>query len=275
MARVYNLLRRLTDERRFSKDGKIALATYLGIKMAHVNSFHRGIRIKDIRGFFGVGYAMAKRILRVMREDAELFTINEKKNCVFANSCKSDEIKISKGKNKLEYRGDDVIKLDIPECYLDKGRLSFKELVLFVDRLVILKEYDKGFGYKFKCEVDETKKDCEKEKPKSQTYVSKSTGICRTTLLRRLKSYVEDGTLRKLSERHLERTTANDPKGFRAINKKTRMPYFLRCIPAEYSVNATDVLFTHLIWTAPARLLARQVTLQSAYFELERRQMYD
>lgn len=279
MARVYNLLRRLTDERRFSKDGKIALATYLGIKMAHVNSFHRGIRIKEIRGFFGVGYVTAKRILRIMREDVELFIINEKKNCVFANSCKSDEIKISKGKNKIEYRGDDVIKFRVPECYLNKGRLSLKELVLLVERLLILKEYDKGLGYKLTCGVDETQKkeqkNCEEEKPKSQTYVSKSTGICRTTLLRRLKSYVDDGALRKLNERHLERTLANDPKGFKAVNKKTRMPYFLCCMPAEYSVNAIDVLFTHLIWTAPKRLLARQMRAYPVYFELERRFLYD
>ena len=130
---VYNLVRHLTDKRRCSKDGKIALAAYLGIKLANVNSYHKGTSIRELRSFYQCGGMMAARIRKVMREDSELFAINERRNCVFANNCKSDEVKVSKGKIRNEYRSDDVLTIDIPDCYKKKEHLSMKQLLLLIE----------------------------------------------------------------------------------------------------------------------------------------------
>lgn len=304
MARVFNIIRRLTDVRRKTKDGKIALAVYLGIKFAHVNSNHSGVSCKEIMKFFSVGNQTANRILTIMRSDKELFTFNEERNCVFANSCKSDEIKTSRN-GKRQYRGDDVIKIDVPDCYFAEDakdrKMPLKELLLLLERALILKEYDNGDGYKLESgdRKVETTPDCQKPEPKSQVYVSKRTGISRATLQRRLKQYEEDGILVKTSRRHFERVAPYTKYSFEVINKKTRRPMWLKCMPATYNIAKSVARYTHVIWDAHKRLKSvlcksmkrlreeimqasqLPVTIDEVNFrlvaarELERRFMYD
>lgn len=258
MARgFYNLPRKLTDTRRFNKDGKIALAAYLGIKLTNVNSYHHGITIKELKAFFHIGYNKAARLRRIMSEDKELFTINERKNCVFANSCKDKEIKaVYRRRQDFEYIGDDVIKVPIPECLKgeNKQNISLRELILLIERALIIKEYDGGLSYKSSADKKGKPKSCVKEEPKSQVYVSKSTGINRTTLIRRLNEYVEEGYLEKIGERHLERCNPNDPNAFEALNKRTRLPYWLRCTPVTYAVKDCGFTYTFIIWNAAKRI---------------------
>jgi len=257
MRGFYNLPRKLTDTRRFSKDGKIALAAYLGIKLSNVNSYHHGVTIKELKAFFRIGYNKAARLRRIMSEDTELFTLNDRKNCVFANSCKDKEMKVAiKERQRFEYRGDDVIKVPIPECLKgeNKQNISLRELILLIERALITKEYDEGLSYKSSADSKRADNHCVKEKPKSQIYVSKQTGINRTTLIRRLKKYVEEGYLAKIGERHLERCKPNDPNAFEATNKRTRLPYWLRCTPVTYAVKDCALTFTYIIWNAAKRV---------------------
>lgn len=258
MRKRYNLIRRLTDCRRHSKDGKTALAVYLGIKLNHSNSIHYGMTVKEIKHFFRCGTTKACTILRIIKEDTELFTCNSTKNTVFANSCKSEEIKQTKGKFKQYYRGDDVIKIDIPQCYLDhSGTLSLKELVKLIERALILKEYDEGADYKSYAGGAEANH-CESE-PKSQAYVSKTTGLSRTSLGRRLKEMIHGNELVKLTEKHLERCHKDDKGAFRAVNKQTRLEYYLKAAPVIFAIATAPCSFTHVIWDSPKRVQAQHL----------------
>lgn len=258
MRKRYNLVRRLLDSRKHSKDGRIALAAYIGIKLDNTNSIHYGMTAKELQKYYRCGYLKAKTIRRIMQEEKELFSCNLEKNIVFANCCKSDEIKHSRGRISNKYRSDDVIVIDIPQCYLDKsGRLSLKELLLLVDRILILKEYDDGAKYKSNARAEKPT-NCEKE-AKSETYVSKATGISRTTLGRRLKAMVSEGVLEKTSEKHIERCKSTDKGAFVATNKVTRLPYYLKSAPVTFAILTAAISFTHIIWDAPKRLHSIQM----------------
>jgi len=258
MRTVYNLVRHLTDKRRCSKDGKIALAAYLGIKLANVNSHHKGTSIRELRSFYQCGGMMAAKIRKVMREDSELFAINERRNCVFANNCKSDEIKVSRGKIRNEYRGDDVLTIDIPECYKKKERLSMKQLLLLIDYVLIEKEYDDGSGYKYKDGGREAENHCETPEPKSQVAVSGRTSINRTTLGRRLTDMCEKGMLTKKSERQVVKCKPHEKHSFEAVNKHTRLSYWAKCMPAVYeTAKGCNCHPRHIIWDSAKRIMSK------------------
>lgn len=261
MGRVYNMPRRLTDQRRFSKDGKLVLAAWLGIKFAFGNSTLYDISIDNIIRFFHVRRDRAKHLIKLMWEDNELFYMNEKKNCVFAKSCRNKSIKTNKrGDNFCD---DDVITIPVPENYLrnknEKEFLPLEELVRLIERVLVCKEYDNHTGYKYStgdhkngC-VDH----CETEVRKTQIYVAKRTGLSRTKVGRILRDYISQGLMKKTNI-CIVRSHKDERYAFKALNKKTHIEYWAKCEPPYFSwIKDMPFIFRNLIWNAKKRFRSK------------------
>ena len=257
MGRVFNIPKQLTDKRRFSKDSKMVLAAWLGIKFAFGNSTLYDNSVENIIKFFHLRRDRAKKLLKLMAEDTELFYINEKKNCIFAKSCRDKSIKINRNGGK--YKGDDVITIQVPEVYLrnkiEKEPLALEELVRLIEEALVIKEYDDHDGYKYKSDDNKAEDNsCETRKRKTQTCVAKRTGLSRTKVSRILKKYVGLGYLSR-TERHIERCRVGEPYSFKAVNKKTRMEYYAKCEPVTFSWKERPPFsFRHIIWKSPKRI---------------------
>lgn len=256
MNRVYNIPRRLTDNRRFSVDGKMAIAAWLGIKFAFGNSTLYNISIENLMSFFHLRRDRAKRLLKLMWEDSELFYINKKKNCVFAKSCRNKLIKVSRRGDK--YCGDDVMTIDVPECYLrdkkHKESLALSELVRLFEHLIVCKEYDNHAGYKYSTgDLEGCIDHCETPVEKTQLYIAKRTGLNRSKVGRILREYLKQGLMSK-TECHIERCHKGDRYSFKALHKETRMPYWAKCVPPVFSwISDMPFKFRYIIWNAKKR----------------------
>jgi len=256
MSRAFNMPRQLTDQRRFSKNGKLILAAWLGIKFAFGNSTLYDISIDNITKFFHVRRDRAKLLINLMWEDSELFYVNEKKNCVFAKSCRDKSIKISRRGDR--FCNDDVITIPVPESYLKKNGekefLPLEMLVRLIERVLVCKEYDDHTGYKYStgdhvgC-VD----NCATEVRKTQLYVAKRTGLSRTKVGRILREYVSQGLMTK-TPACIVRCHKGELYAFKALNKKTHIEYWAKCEPPIFSwIKDMPFTFKNMIWNANKR----------------------
>lgn len=263
MDKVFNIPRRITDDRR-SKNGKIALASWLSIKFAYGNSTKYDISKDAIKEFYHCGEKYAKDIIKAMWDNDDLFFVNKKKNCVFAKSCKNrKEIKHRTIKNKeYEYKSDDVITVKIPESYLkskdEKETMSLKELLTLVDYILICKEYDNQSKYKLsKGDPRGCEGICETNERKSMSYVAKKVGLKRGTLINRIKSLIRSGySVKKGGD--IERCSPKEKNAVRGLNKLTRLPYWFVCVPAYLELTEKcPFVFRHIIWDCEKRLKAK------------------
>lgn len=251
--RVLNIPRRITDNRR-TRQGKIALAVWMAVKFAYGNSTKYGISKDGIKSFLHCGERMAKTVFKILWDNPELFYVNERKGCVFAKSCKSREVKVANRRDRITYRGDDVITVHVPDCYENGETETLRNLLLLVDYFLICKEYDRQAKYKSSGRGHKGCNGvCETEMLKSQLFMAKKVGLNRTTLSRRVKRLVEMGYVTK-TDAHIERSTPSDPKAFEAVNKLTRLPYWLVSFPVV--LNLTDgcpFIYRHIIWDSKKR----------------------
>lgn len=256
MGRVFNMPRKLTDVRKFSKEGKLALAAWLSIKFSYGNSTLYDMSVDGIVRFFHVRRDRAKKLLRLMWADDELFFMNEKKNCIFAKSCKDKTPKTNRIGGR--YCSDDVITIEVPECYLrdkeHKESLPLVELVRLIERALVCREYDDHSGYKYQKGDHEGCDDhCGTPEAKTQLYVSKRTGLSRTKVGRILREYVKFGVMNR-TECHIERCRKGERYSFKAVNRKTRMPYWAKCVPVQFSfIKEPPFRYRHIIWDAVMR----------------------
>lgn len=247
--------RHLTDRRRFSKDGKLLLAAWLGIKFAYGNSTLYGMSLESIVSFFHVRRDRARHLLQLMREDTELFYMNDRKDCIFANGCRD-----RKGKANRKggfFKGDDVITFDVPECYLrpkdTKESMRLKDLVLLIEKALVCKEYDDQSGYKYKRHPQSgAEEGCETETGKTQVYVAKRTGLSRTKVGRILGELVNGGVLSRTSH-SVEACRRGERYSFEAVDMRTGQKYWARCVPSSFSWKIKPFRFRHIIWDASKR----------------------
>lgn len=248
--------RRLTDQRRFSKDGKLALAAWLGIKFAFGNSTLYNISTENLMRFFHIRRDRAKHLARLMWEDGELFYVNKKKNCVFAKSCRNKSVYATKRGDKSCY--DDVMTIPVPEgCLKEKNEKEFlplEMLVRLIERVLVCKEYDDQTGYKYSTgDQDGCSDNCATEVRKTQLYVARRTGLSRTKVGRILREYVSEGLMTKTPQ-HIERCHKGERYAFKALNKRTHLEYFAKCVPPTFSwVKDMPFQFKNLIWNAVKR----------------------
>lgn len=256
MNRVLNMPRKLTDYRRFSADGKMTLAAWLSIKFAFGNSTLYDISIDNIMKFFHIRRDRAKKLIKLMWEDSELFYVNEKKNCVFAKGCRDKSVKINRHGGR--YRSDDVMTINVPECYLydkiQKKSMALCDVIRLIERVLVCKEYDDKTGYKYKTgDHNGCSNDCETEIVKTQKYVAKRTGLSRSKVGRILRDYVSDGIMSK-TERCIKRCRKGDRYAFKATNQKTKMPYYAKCVPPVFVWASTmPFTFRNIIWDYKTR----------------------
>ena len=256
MSRVFNMPRRLTDQRRFSKESKLALAAWLGIKFAFGNSTLYDMSIDNFQKFFHIRRSKAKELKRLMWEDSELFYMNENKNCVFAKSCRDKTIKISRRGDR--YCNDDVMTIPVPEVYLkskeEKEFMPLGELVRLLERVLVCKEYDDQTGYKYLAgDQNGCADDCVTVVRKTQLYVSRRTGLSRAKVGRILHEYVSQGIMSK-TPACVVRSHKGERYAFKALNKKTHIEYWAKCEPVTFSwINEMPFKFSNLIWNAKKR----------------------
>lgn len=257
MGRNFNIPSRLTSTRR-TKGGKLALALWVGVKFAFGNSTKYGISTKDIMEFCHCGRKKALAILNAVRQDSELFYVNEEKNCLFAKGCKDKTIKTANNKAMTQYTGDDVMTVSVPEGYLlpkdEKRFMPIAELVKLLDYLFIGKERDDLRGYKSKQGGQKAELICETNKGKSMLYIAKKVGLSRTSLSRKIQYMVNQGWVTK-TEREIKRCAPGTPNAFKAYNSTTGMFYWAVCKHTD--VTLTDKFpftFRHIIWNSPKRL---------------------
>lgn len=200
-----------------------------------------------------------------MWNNDDLFYMNKRKNCVFAKSKKSKEIKRGYKRNKeYEYKSDDVVTVKVPEIYLrdkeHKETLSLKELLILVDYILICKEYDNQSKYKLSygdqqkgCEGI-----CETDVRKSMSYVAKKVGLKRTTLLRRVEGLINCGYCVKI-DGHVEKSTPHDKDAIKGLNPRTRLPYWFVTTPSYLELKEScPFTCRHIIWDCKKRLKATQ-----------------
>lgn len=267
--RVLNIPVRVLYRYIDSNDGRIILATWLGIKLAFGNSTLYDISTENLMKFYHLRRDRAKVIYRLMWENQDLFFVNEKKNCVFAKSCKNMTIKYNRFGNI--YRGDDVITMDVPEQYLQpkegKEFLELEKLIHLLLKAYVRKEYDDGKRYKSNGHATNgCSSICETDRSKSQKFIAAKANVSRYKIMRIVKELVKEGILSK-TECHVEKCQANERFSFKARNKKTGLEYYAKCIPASFSVDQSSkgISCRFLIWDAPKRLLSRHLKSDKAY----------
>lgn len=255
----FNMPRRLTDSRRFSKDDKEVLAAWLGIKFAFANSILYDFSTKTLMNFFHISFTTAKKLEANMRKDEELFHFADKKHRLFAKSCK-DKIGHEPRKNyKTRFYADDVFTIEVPQCYLaekreDRSTLPLAKLVRLIEEVLVRKEYDDNSEYKSK-EGDQKVDNLScGTRTITQEYVARKTGLSRIKVNRILKDLVKRGIFTK-TEMHIERCSKGEPYSFKCINKKTKMHYYAKCMPVTYTkVNNAGVRFRYVIWNHTKRI---------------------
>lgn len=263
MDRTFNIPTRIFSNRR-NKKGKLAIATWLGIKFAFGNSTKYNIDKVSIEDFFHCGRKTADDIVKVMWDNDDLFYINKRKNCVFAKSKKNKEIKRGYKRGKeYEYKSDDVISLKVPEVYLmdkeHKETLSIKELLILVDNILICKEYDNQSKYKLSYgDQNGCEGICETDERKSMSYVAKKVGLKRTTLLRRVDGLINSGYCVKM-DGHIEKCAPHIKNAVRGLNPHTRQPYWFIATPTYLELQEScPFIYRHIIWDCKKRLKSKQ-----------------
>ena len=267
--RVLNIPARLLYRHIDSNDGRMVLAAWLGIKLAFGNSTLYDISTENIMKFFHLRRDRAKAIYRLMWNTQDLFYVNDKKNCVFAKSCKSMTVKYNRFGN--EFRGDDVITIDVPEQYIQtKEKKEFMELEMLIHLLLkayVRKEYDDGKRYKSNGHANNgCSSICETERSKSQKFIAAKANVSRYKIMRIVKELISEGILTK-TECHVEKCQPNERFSFKARNKKTRLEYYAKCVPASFSVveYSQGISCRFLIWDAPKRLLSKHIRSDKSY----------
>lgn len=252
-SKVINIPRRLTDRRRFSKNGKQMLAAWVAIKMAHTNSTLYGADMDTLASFLHVRPKTAKSLLAKMWEESELFYVNKKKNCIFAKSCKDRTVKYTR--KGWAYISDDVIQIPIPECYFKNAEAKLEDLVRLIETALVLKEYvgSREYQYKKHGSKEFEPSDATPEL-KTQGYVARRTGLSRYKVGRILRGLVAEGMLIQ-EKSHIKRCRKGERYSFRAINKNTRMPYWAKMVPSVYTATENmQMRFRHIIYNCKKRV---------------------
>lgn len=262
--RCFNMPRRLTDKRRFSKDEKEVLAAWLGMKFAFANSILYDFSTKTLMQFYHISFTTAKKLEVNMRKDEELFHFADKKHRLFAKSCK-DKVGHEPRRNyKTKYYADDVFTIEVPQCYLaekieDRRTLPLAKLVRLIEEALVRKEYDDNSEYKSTEGGRKTDNLSCGTRTITQESVARKTGLSRIKVNRILKDLVERGIFSR-TEMRIERCKAGEPHSFKAINKKTRMPYYAKCVPVTYTkLNDDGVRFRYVIWNHAKRVCTKFV----------------
>lgn len=260
--RYFNIPRRLTDSRRFSKDDKEVLAAWLGMKFAFANSILYDLSTKTLMQFFHISFTTAKKLEANMHKDEELFHFADKKHRLFAKSCK-DKVGHDPRRNyKTRYYADDVFTIEVPQCYLadkreDRSTLSLSKLIRLIEEALVRKEYDDDSGYKSTEGGRKADNLSCGTRTITQESVARKTGLSRIKVNRILKDLVERGIFSR-TEMRIERCKAGEAYSFKAINKKTRMPYYAKCVPVTYSKRGDEgVRFRYVIWNHAKRVSAK------------------
>ena len=269
MHRKLNIPARVLYKHIDSNDGRMVLAAWLGIKLAFGNSTLYDISTDNLMDFYHLRRERAKTIYRLMWKNKDLFYVNEKKNCVFAKSCKDMAVKYNRFGNT--FRGDDVITIDVPEQYLqtkeDKEFMELEKLIHLLLKAYVRKEYDDGKRYKSNGHANNgCSSICETERSKSQKFIAAKVNVSRYKIMRIVKELIDEGILVK-TDCHIEKCCPNERFSFKARNKKTGLEYYAKCIPAFFSVveYSQGISCRFLIWDAPKRLLSKHIRSDKSY----------
>lgn len=262
--RYFNMPRRLTDNRRFSKDEKEVLAAWLGMKFAFANSILYNLSTKTLMQFFHISFTTAKKLEANMRKDEELFHFADRKHRLFAKSCK-DKVGHEPRRNyKTRFYADDVFTIEVPQCYLaekreDRRTLPLVKLVRLIEEALVRKEYDDNSEYKSKKGGQKADNLSCGTRTITQESVARKTGLSRIKVNRILKDLVKRGIFSR-TEMRIERCKAGEPYSFKGVNKKNGMPYYAKCMPATYTKRSNDgVRFMYVIWNHKKRVRAKFV----------------
>lgn len=241
-----------------TKQERIAIAAWLGIKFAYGNSTKYGISRQDIKQFYHCGEKYAKDILNAFKSNSALFYNNKRKDCIFAKSAKSKEVKIAKDKKHTKYRSDMVIAVKVPSCYTDGSNttLSLRELLSLIDFYLVASVRCSNARNKLlvgsqKCE---SKGICETETKVSQAYAAKVLGYERTRIGRIEAKMVKMGYARKEALQP-KICQEGEQYSYPTISKQYNERYWVKNEPMDISLVLDGSLkVKHIIWTHKKRV---------------------
>ena len=261
---IINLPIDLLNQYKASKPRKELLAFAIAIKCLHVNSVVTEASVKKIMRLFHVSNAKAKRLLEDAKSSS-LFSYSERTNQLRVNTFKDKSVKVSK--TGVKYTSD--------YCYkLERKVYSIKDLCRIITDVLI------------KNAIHAVQMDkLSQNGTINNSYAKKGLNMRR---LARIAGFSLGSTSRTISRmwqsKQIERTSHHANLVISSVNEQTvnewnkktgSKPFFhnkkdntgWEFIPTEYTLNDSDIRFTHVIYSHSKRKTANAPKRHSSNVE--------
>lgn len=243
----------ILEQYKASKSRKELLAFAVAVKCLHVNSVVTDVSVKKIMRLFHVSNAKAKRLLQDAK-GSPLFSYSERTNQLQANSFKDKSVKVAK--NGMKYISD--------YCYkLERKVYSIKELSRIISDVLI----------KNAIHAVQMDKLLQNRANLSSSY-AKGLNMRKLSRIAGVSLSSASRAIGRMWRNHeIERTSHHARLVIASVNEQTvsewneksgSKPFFYNkkdnsgweFIPSEYSLNDTDIRFTHVIYSHKKRRTA-------------------
>ena len=262
---ILNLPIDLLNQYKVSKPKKELFAFAIGIKCLHSNSVVTDVSVKKVMRLFHVSNAKAKRLLADAKS-SPLFSFSEKTNQLRVNSFKDKSFKVSKTGKK--YISD--------YCYkLERRAYSINGLCRIITDILIQNAIHAVQMDKLLKSEASFADSCAK-KGLNMRRLSRIAGFSLSSTSRAINRMWSNKQIERTSH-HAELVISSvNEQSVQEWNKKSgSKPFFHNkkdnsgwvFIPSEYSLNDTDIRFTHVIYSHSKRRTANVAKSYSSNVE--------